>query len=76
MLHIRRYYVDDTWTPQKLNVKIDAPEKISLEDFRAGPKEVSELGISMNCDQDSYLSIFVCVYRRMNYSSQTRESRR
>ena len=42
MLHIRRYYVDDTWTPQKLDVKVDAPEKISLEDFRAGQKEVSE----------------------------------
>jgi ubiquitin carboxyl-terminal hydrolase 5/13 len=42
MLHMRRYYVDDTWTPQKLDVKVDAPEKISLEDFRAGQKEVSE----------------------------------
>lgn len=36
MLHMRRYYVDDDWSPKKLDVNIDAPEILCLEAFRAG----------------------------------------
>eukprot|EP00890_Picochlorum_soloecismus_P003650 jgi/Picsp_1/4286/NSC_01795-R1_ubiquitin carboxyl-terminal hydrolase 5 isoform 2 len=38
--HVRRYYIDETWTPRKLEVKIDVPEYLSLAQFRAaGPQE-------------------------------------
>lgn len=37
---MRRYYVDDTWTPKKLDVKLDVPEQMSLEQFRAQEPKV------------------------------------
>lgn len=40
LLHMRRYYVDDTWTPKKLDVKLDVPEQLSLEQFRAEDPKV------------------------------------
>lgn len=40
LLHMRRYYVDDNWTPKKLDVKVDAPEYLSLEAYRAVDQQV------------------------------------
>ncbi|KAI8100790.1 hypothetical protein M9434_005181 [Picochlorum sp. BPE23] len=43
ILHMRRYYVDETWTPKKLDVKLDVPEQLSLEEFRAHEPKADEL---------------------------------
>eukprot|EP01134_Creolimax_fragrantissima_P005659 CFRG5659T1 len=34
MVHARRFYVDDDWTPKKLDVELDMPEIIDLECLR------------------------------------------
>ena len=39
MVHLRRYYVGEDWTPQKLEVLVDMPEHFSLESLRGrGPQ--------------------------------------
>ena len=55
---MRRYYVDDNWTPQKLNVKIEVPEKISLEPYRMGEQQVS--GITKFRCKSIYSSVDLC----------------
>ena len=37
VVQVQRYYVDDTWTPKKLEVKLEVPHILDLESFRASP---------------------------------------
>jgi ubiquitin carboxyl-terminal hydrolase 5/13 len=34
MVQMKRYYSDVDWTPKKLEVLVDVPERLSLENFR------------------------------------------
>ena len=44
MVHLRRYYVGEDWTPKKLEVLVDMPERVSLEHLRShGPQVCFEL---------------------------------
>lgn len=39
MVHLRRYYVGEDWTPKKLEVLVEMPERFSLESLRGrGPQ--------------------------------------
>lgn len=35
MVHLRRYYIGEDWTPKKLEVLVDMPDQISLENLRS-----------------------------------------
>lgn len=44
IVHLRRYYIADDWTPKKLEVLVDVPDQISLESLRSqGPQPGEEL---------------------------------
>lgn len=40
VIHLRRYYVGEDWTPKKLEVLVDMPEKVSLNKLRASGHQV------------------------------------
>ncbi|KAG7673554.1 hypothetical protein KSW81_006756 [Nannochloris sp. 'desiccata'] len=44
MVHLRRYYIAEDWSPKKLEVLVDIPDQISLESLRSrGPRPEEEL---------------------------------
>ena len=59
MVHVRRYYIDETWTPRKLEVKIDVPEYLSLEKFRATGPQVCYVMISLYSTLSKIVGNFV-----------------
>ena len=42
MVHLRRYYVAEDWTPKKLEVLVDIPDEISLESLRSQGRQLGE----------------------------------
>eukprot|EP01133_Synstelium_polycarpum_P007874 gene7874-9244_t len=43
VIHLRKYVISSDWTPKKLNVYIDAPDILDLEDLRGyGKKDMEE----------------------------------
>merc|ERR1719476_564805 len=42
LVQLRRYYVDEKWTPQKLDCLVPMPETLNLEHLRAKGKQGGE----------------------------------
>ncbi len=42
MVHLRRYYVGEDWTPKKLEVLVDIPDEFSLESLRSQGRQPGE----------------------------------
>jgi len=40
IVHLRRYYVDEDWTPKKLQVELEVPETLDLSAFKVPGDEV------------------------------------
>lgn len=41
MVQLRRYYVDTTWTPKKLEVLVDVPDFLDLDGLKGSGPQVS-----------------------------------
>jgi ubiquitin carboxyl-terminal hydrolase 5/13 len=39
VVHLRRYYVDEDWTPKKLQVELDIPDKLSLANYKVSDEK-------------------------------------
>lgn len=53
MIHLRRYYIGEDWTPMKMEVLVDIPEKLCLEDLKArGPQPGEKLKKDENNGDD------------------------
>ena len=42
MVHLRRYYIGEDWTPKKLDVLVEMPDRISLEGLRSAGQQAGE----------------------------------
>lgn len=50
IVHLRRYYVDEDWTPKKLQVEIEVPDTLNLSAFKV-PDEEPEVPMQPNATQ-------------------------
>jgi hypothetical protein len=89
MVHLRRYYLGPDWTPKKLEVLVDMPDRLSLQNLRAIGQQASENSLLCITYHLSALTLFAFAIfsltsynvvencsRGKNYSRREKGSRR
>ena len=66
LVQMRRYYVDQSWTPKKMEVLVDVPEHLSLQSFRAkgvqvGARACRGIGLRDRQASNRQVTGFVCL---------------
>ena len=56
MIHLRRYYIGENWTPLKMEALVEVPDRISIEHLRAsGPQPGEKIKIEEKYDVEAKL---------------------
>lgn len=50
LVQLKRYFVDQTWTPRKLEATVDMPEELDLSAFRSGGLQPGEVPLPQDDD--------------------------